>query len=67
MAANNYAHVSASLERDEEAKSLLRKMVPVARRVLGECHEFVTQDEDGFTREHSTETPAPRSTISARP
>ena len=26
------------LERFEEAKSLLRKTIPVARRVLGSCH-----------------------------
>ena len=29
-----------SLERFEEAKSLLRKTMPVARRVLGESHEL---------------------------
>ena len=29
-----------SLERFEEAKSLLRKTLPVARRVLGESHEL---------------------------
>ena len=28
------------LQRFEEAKSLLRKMIPVARRVLGESHEL---------------------------
>ena len=27
------------LKRFEEAKSVLREMTPVARRVLGECHE----------------------------
>ena len=36
MAACNYASSLNGLQRFEEAKSLLRKMVPVARRVLGE-------------------------------
>ena len=35
-AANNYANSLVNLERFEEAKSLLRKTMPVARRVLGE-------------------------------
>ena len=35
-AANNYAATLSSLRRFEEAKSLLRKTIPVARRVLGE-------------------------------
>ena len=33
------------LQRFEEAKSLLRKTMPVARRVLGECHDTHDQDE----------------------
>ena len=33
--ANNYALSLRALRRFEEAKSLLRKMIPVARRVLG--------------------------------
>ena len=36
MAANNYAHGLVSLQHYEEAKALLRKMMPVARRVLGD-------------------------------
>ena len=36
LAANNYADSLNSLHRFEEAKSLLRKEIPVARRVLGE-------------------------------
>ena len=36
LAANNCAGSLTSLERFEEAKSLLRKKLPVARRVLGE-------------------------------
>ena len=35
-AANNYATCLAELERSKEARSLLRKTIPVARRVLGE-------------------------------
>ncbi len=38
--ANNYANTLIDLERFEEAKSLLRKTMPVARRVLGESHEI---------------------------
>ena len=37
MAANNYAHTLVELRRFEEARVLLRKTIPVARRVLGEC------------------------------
>ena len=39
-AANNYATSLAALKRFEEAKSLMRKTVPKARRVLGEAHEI---------------------------
>ena len=39
LAANNYASSLLTQERFEEAKSLLRKTMPVARRVLGECHD----------------------------
>ena len=37
--AGNYAASLAKLQRFEEAKSLLRKTIPVARRVLGENNE----------------------------
>ena len=37
VAANNYAMSLKDLSRFEEAKSVLRKIMPVARRVLGEC------------------------------
>ena len=40
LAANNYADSLNSLHRFEEAKSLLRKEIPVARRVLGEGHRL---------------------------
>ena len=39
-AALNYAASLQGLERFEEAKSLMRKMTPVARRVLGESHDL---------------------------
>ena len=41
LAANNYAVSLLTLERFEEARSLLRKTIPVARRVLGENHDDV--------------------------
>ena len=40
LVAENYAITLANLRRFEEAKSVLRKMMPVARRVLGESHEL---------------------------
>ena len=39
-AANNYAVSLRDLQHFEEAKILLRKTMPVARRVLGESHNF---------------------------
>ena len=38
--ANNYAVSLNGLKRFDEAKSLMRKTVPVARRVLGENHDL---------------------------
>ena len=38
--AYNYAATLKDLHRDDEAKSLLCKYIPVARRVLGESHEL---------------------------
>ena len=40
IAANNYASSLASLKRYGEAKALLRKKIPVARRVLGKDHQL---------------------------
>ena len=40
MEANRYAGCLSNLHRFKEAKALLRKTVPVARRVLGEGHQF---------------------------
>jgi len=43
IAANNYAHCLFTLRRFEEAKSLMRKMIPVARRVLGHDNDLTLQ------------------------
>ena len=40
LAANNYASSFITQERFEEAKSLMCKMMPVARRILGESREL---------------------------
>ena len=40
LVAYNYAATLDRLKRFKEAKSLLRNMMPVARRVLGESHEL---------------------------
>ena len=40
LAANNYASSLNSVQRFKEAKSLMRRTLPVARRVLGENHEL---------------------------
>ena len=48
--ANNYAMVLLSLERVEEAKRMLRKVVPVARRVLGTEHELTLSMREDLSR-----------------
>ena len=48
QAANNYAVGLVSLQRFEEAKSLMRKMMPVARRVLGEGHNLTLRMRLGY-------------------
>ena len=40
VTALNYASSLNHLRRSEEAKSLLHRMMPVARRILGDCHEL---------------------------
>ena len=65
LAANNYTATLVVLRRFEEAKALLRKTMPVARRVLG----MMTRPRSGrgvFTRCRSARTPPPRSTIFVR-
>jgi len=43
IAANNYAISFGDLQRYAECKSLLRKTLPVAQRVLGESHNLTLQ------------------------
>jgi len=43
ISASNYAVSLNALQRFKEAKALLRKTIPVARRVLGESHELTLQ------------------------
>jgi len=40
MAASNYTNSLTELKRYQEAKSVLRKMMPMARRVLGDSHDI---------------------------
>ena len=40
ITANNYASTLFTLKRFEEAEALLRKMTPVARRILGDSKEL---------------------------
>ena len=40
LAANNYANALIGMQRFEEAKLLMRKMIPVARRLLGESDQY---------------------------
>ena len=48
--ANNYATSLINLERFEEAKELLRKMIPVARRALGESAEITLRMSWNYAR-----------------
>ena len=76
QAAYNYAGSLIQLLRLKEAKSLLRRTTPVARRVFGETHEVTLRmrgvyakslyEDDGATLD-DLKTTAPRSTASARP
>ena len=40
VSANNYADLLLLLECFEEARSLMHRLVPVARRVLGNTHDY---------------------------
>ena len=46
------------LERFEEARSLLRKTIPVARRVLGESHQLTLKMRWTYARSLYTDTGA---------
>ena len=50
IAANNYAISLTELRRFEEAKSLLRKSMPVARRALGENDEATLRMRSTYAR-----------------
>ena len=66
LAANNYASLLGQLNHFKEAKLLLRKTVPVARRVLGESDEITLRlrstyagalcQDDDFTLDDLRET-----------
>ena len=49
-AANNYAMTLIDLRRFEEAKALLRKTIPVTRRVLGDSHEYTLTMRANYAR-----------------
>ena len=49
-AANNCAFSFTDLKRFEEAKALMRKTMPVARRVLGESHELTLRMRWAYAR-----------------
>ena len=49
-AANNYAASLISLQRFKEVRSLLRKTIPVARRVLGESNELTLRTKALYAR-----------------
>ena len=48
--ANNYADSLVSLNRFEEAKALLRKVIPLARRALGTSHEITLRMRENYAR-----------------
>ena len=50
IAALNYAISLVCLKRFEEAKSLLRKVMPVARRVLGDTHDYTLRMREIYAR-----------------
>jgi len=50
IAADNYAISLIDLQRPEEAKSLLRKMIPVVRRVLGESNDLTIRMRCHYAR-----------------
>ena len=63
VTANNYASSLTDLRHFEEARPLLRKTMPVARRVLGENHEITISLTKTYARVLSD---APGATIHER-
>ena len=49
-ATNNYAVVLLDLDRHAEAKALIRKTMPVARRTLGAEHDLTLNFRDVYGR-----------------
>ena len=58
LAANNYAATLIRLRRFEGAKSLLRKTIPVVRRLLGENHSVMFSMKKNYARAHHQDTSA---------
>ncbi len=50
LAANNYADSLRALQHFEDARSLLRKAIPVARRVLGESDDLTLRISWNYAR-----------------
>ena len=50
ISASNYAASLVNLGRFEEAKALLRKMMPLAQRVLGEGHRLTLRMKKIYAR-----------------
>ena len=50
LAASNYAALLNQLERFEEAKTLLRRTLPVARRVLGDSYDLTLKMRKIYAR-----------------
>ena len=50
LAANNYAYSLFALQRFEETRSLLRKTIPVTRRVIGEGNELTLKMRLNYAR-----------------
>jgi tetratricopeptide (TPR) repeat protein len=58
LEANNYANCLLNLERFEAAKPLLRKTIPIARRVLGASHETTLRIMWNYARALYSDTDA---------
>ena len=50
LAANNYSTSLIDLQHSEEVKSLMRKTIPVAQRVLGESHNLTLRMKWNYAR-----------------
>ena len=50
IAACNYANSLENLKRFEETKSLMRKTIPVARRVFGDCNDLTLKMRQIYAR-----------------